>query len=100
MKYIVTCEICRLEYSDTETIPRVLDCGHSFCTSCIAQFESTLCPKCRANIPRGKEFPVNFSLIRLVEEWKSEKNLSPDIVSSFQNLKKKIFKAICHQQNV
>ncbi|KAB7494332.1 Tripartite motif-containing protein 59 [Armadillidium nasatum] len=90
MEYIVSCEICSLEYSDTETIPRVLDCGHSFCTSCIAQLENTLCPKCRANIPSGKEFPVNFSLLSLVEEWKSEKNLSPDIISSIQNLKEKL----------
>ncbi|RXG67790.1 Tripartite motif-containing protein 59 [Armadillidium vulgare] len=90
MEYKVSCEICSLEYSDTETIPRVLDCGHSFCTSCITQLENTLCPKCRANIPSGKEFPVNFSLISLVEEWKSEKNLNPDIISSIQNLKEKL----------
>ncbi|RXG53427.1 Tripartite motif-containing protein 59, partial [Armadillidium vulgare] len=90
MEYTVSCEICSLEYSDTETIPRVLDCGHSFCTSCITQLENTLCPKCRANIPSGKEFPVNFSLISLVEEWKSEKNLNPDIISSIQNLKEKL----------
>ncbi|KAB7494331.1 hypothetical protein Anas_04468 [Armadillidium nasatum] len=90
MEYIVTCEICSLEYSDTETIPRVLDCGHSFCTTCIAQLENALCPKCRANIPSRKEFPINFSLISLVEEWKSEKNLSPDIISSIKNLKEKL----------
>ncbi|KAL7637859.1 UNVERIFIED_CONTAM: hypothetical protein RMT77_011471 [Armadillidium vulgare] len=90
MEYTVSCEICSLEYSDTETIPRVLDCGHSFCTTCITQLENTLCPKCRANIPSGKEFPVNFSLISLIEEWKSEKNLSPDIISSIQNLKEKL----------
>ncbi|RXG61570.1 Tripartite motif-containing protein 59 [Armadillidium vulgare] len=90
MEYKVSCEICSLEYSDNETIPRVLDCGHSFCTTCITQLENTLCPKCRANIPSGKEFPVNFSLISLVEEWKSEKNLNPDIISSIQNLKEKL----------
>ncbi|RXG70719.1 hypothetical protein Avbf_09695 [Armadillidium vulgare] len=90
MEYIISCEICSVEYNDTETIPRMLDCGHSFCTTCITQLKSPLCPKCRTNFPRGKEFPVNFSLISLVEEWKSEKNLSPDIISSIQNLKEKL----------
>ena len=47
------CSICTTEYDTTsEKIPRVLQCGHSFCTYCIRQictvsYRSPGCPQCR-----------------------------------------------------
>jgi hypothetical protein len=44
------CEICMDRYNTSTTRPHLLvPCGHTYCESCISQFEARRCPMCRAN---------------------------------------------------
>jgi len=38
-KIKVTCEICYLNYNETENKPMSLPCGHSICLECLKKFE-------------------------------------------------------------
>jgi hypothetical protein len=32
------CAICLEKYNDTNKVPRILKCGHTFCSSCLKEF--------------------------------------------------------------
>ncbi|KAJ1195448.1 hypothetical protein NDU88_004728 [Pleurodeles waltl] len=64
----VTCSICRELYTD----PVTLDCGHSFCLSCITRFKASRdlekwCPECRERMDMEKELKPNKRLANMVE---------------------------------
>ena len=50
------CDICMEEYEDndkSEKCPRILQCGHTFCTRCIKRIKNKnnnviICPTCRS----------------------------------------------------
>jgi len=48
------CPICLEDFSP-ELKRKILDCGHSFCSSCIVKIEN--CPLCRMEIDRGTNSP-------------------------------------------
>jgi hypothetical protein len=75
----VICTICYEEYSDLPTrTPRLLPCGHTFCTDCVKSFigrkapNTIACPTCNHNLqlvaqvansvtcPVATVVPVNF----------------------------------------
>lgn len=84
------CPICTDEYSPIETVktPRVLECGHSFCLSCLCKSRSELnvidasssssplshgisCPACRRFTPAASDdavrmLPKNFTAISMM----------------------------------
>jgi len=78
---ILECSVCCERYDDRERVPRVLHCGHTFCTSCLTQlcvthkaqnndFMSTYisCPHDRkhTNVTHGVlGLPQNFALLEL-----------------------------------
>jgi hypothetical protein len=85
------CPLCTDEYSPVETVktPRVLDCGHSFCLSCLcksrgefrdASSSSPLsqgikCPACRRFTPAPtsdtvRNLPKNFTAISMMQSMK------------------------------
>jgi hypothetical protein len=87
-----TCPLCTDEYSPNETVktPRVLECGHSFCLSCLCkshgQYIDTSsggsplshgvkCPTCRRLTPAPtsdavRELPKNFTAISMIQSVK------------------------------
>ena len=56
------CSICYEGYNDEKKCPRLLSCGHSFCSSCLERLlhgNSIYCPKCRQKkFNRGREESV------------------------------------------
>jgi len=81
------CAICYEAFDDEAAhLPRMLVCGHSFCTSCLAQLargnndNQLPCPKCRRvtqlqrnNGPNGvsvDQLPRNFDLLDLIADTK------------------------------
>ncbi|CAL4206440.1 unnamed protein product [Meganyctiphanes norvegica] len=63
----VECSICNNAYNTQEYRPRVLPCGHSYCTTCLSKafkegFKS--CPTCRKSIhlTTPHNLPINFDL--------------------------------------
>ncbi|KAB7500520.1 hypothetical protein Anas_14085, partial [Armadillidium nasatum] len=92
MDYILSCPICTFEYKRASVTPLILDCGHTFCSDCIKELEtSPTCPNCRSVIYREYpwNFPINYSLLSLIEESQSISKLNIDIVYRIKNLKEK-----------
>ena len=68
------CSICTLEYGlAQDRIPRVLNCGHTFCTSCLQQclrMDTITCPFCkkwtRISFGDMSRIPVNFGILDML----------------------------------
>jgi hypothetical protein len=79
------CLVCKCDFSTTEaaTTLRSLECGHSFCTSCLKHIRSQLatgavttyvinCPVCRHTMPVPtvkdvESLPKNFAAISMIK---------------------------------
>ena len=67
------CSICLEGYNDKDKCPRMLSCGHSFCSSCLERFlhgNTIRCPTCRNPIavPTGVTgLSINFALLNIVD---------------------------------
>ena len=68
------CSICIEGYNDKEKCPRMLSCGHSFCSRCLERLlrgNTIDCPKCRnpVAVPSGVHGLLkNFALLDMVNE--------------------------------
>jgi hypothetical protein len=69
------CAIC-LEHYGNYTVPRLLPCGHTFCSFCLKELLESQdkffpCPLCQTSIPIPESnkdgFPKNFALIDVLE---------------------------------
>ena len=84
------CPICFEEYDHDQKykIPRLLQCGHTFCTRCIVGIVVE-CPSCRCAIPTSssqREQPINYSLISMIQQQKREPSSSSSAVSRDETL--------------
>ena len=72
------CSICFEGYNDQNKCPRMLSCGHSFCSSCLERLlhvNSIDCPTCRhtVEVPSGvHDLLKNFALLDIVNEAPKE----------------------------
>ncbi|XP_063614776.1 tripartite motif-containing protein 59-like [Penaeus indicus] len=71
------CRVCYNPFDDKDYRPRNLECGHSFCTSCLKgiHYGSTLeCPECRhqQTVEEVAALPVGFGVLRAVEAARGE----------------------------
>ena len=68
------CSICFEGYNDENKCPRMLSCGHSFCSRCLERLlrgNTIDCPKCRnpVAVPSGvRSLLKNFALLDIVNE--------------------------------
>ena len=71
-KVLVECQVCREVYDYQDLCPRMLKCGHSFCTRCLWQLltadDKIPCPTCRVEVNVRQDgvagLPKNFALLR------------------------------------
>ena len=72
------CSICLECYNDEDKCPRMLNCGHSFCSSCLNRLlhgNTIHCPTCRnpVAVPTGVQgLAKNFALLEIVNEASRE----------------------------
>ncbi|XP_045587333.1 uncharacterized protein [Procambarus clarkii] len=69
------CQVCLEPYDDNIRRPRCLSCGHTFCTSCIADTITRgplYCPFCRvihaSPVSRADDVPVNYTVVSLLQD--------------------------------
>ena len=68
------CTICFERFNDENKCPRMLSCGHSFCSCCLERLlhgNTIDCPKCRnaVAVPSGVHGLLkNFALLDIVNE--------------------------------
>ncbi|KAL7633595.1 UNVERIFIED_CONTAM: hypothetical protein RMT77_016128 [Armadillidium vulgare] len=88
MEYLYKCKICCKRYNKSNVMPKVLNCGHTFCSQCITKLDNSLCPNCQAPITQKTEFPINYLVFDLINKFdKPEGNLIHDVIFRIDNLK-------------
>ncbi|GMR39403.1 hypothetical protein PMAYCL1PPCAC_09598, partial [Pristionchus mayeri] len=85
------CAICSENFESIKTIPRNLECGHTFCEVCIYSMSvefNVICPNCKivTSFPTGKALPRNFAMISMAEQMMKSK-LDPKITCKACNSK-------------
>lgn len=70
------CGVCFTIFDDTQRRPRMLPCGHTFCSKCITKIIETMnitCPSCRVQHEAisADQFPINYSTEILVRHLKT-----------------------------
>ena len=63
----IACPICYDHYNDKDKIPRILQCGHTFCQNCLMDLRTSnilTCPTCRKYFaPDVKQLIKNFTIL-------------------------------------
>ena len=63
----ITCPIFTEHYTERgERVPRILPCGHTFCSSCESRFADHKCPDCRRPFGSINNLPRNFNALHLL----------------------------------
>ena len=78
------CDICMEEYEDndkSEKCPRILNCGHSFCTLCLKKIkqknQNIICPSCRLiDLREINQITINRAIYDLIWEKKQSLKIS------------------------
>ena len=103
------CEICYDNYNAViaEKKPRMLECGHSYCTKCIDNLirNNPRCAKCRSmiNVNSSNNLPINYAIIDFLDARESsspsEANEGSDEIScsKHENKNSKYFCTPCNK---
>lgn len=71
IKYDFKCEICQIRFDSENNIPRVLQCGHTFCSKCLERMKVkniTRCPYDRKIIdPDDDKVAINYYILHLID---------------------------------
>ncbi|KAL7632917.1 UNVERIFIED_CONTAM: hypothetical protein RMT77_016744 [Armadillidium vulgare] len=88
MEYLYKCKICCKRYNKSNVMPKVQNCGHTFCSPCITKLDNSLCPNCEAPMTKKTEFPINYLVFDLINKFdKPEGNLIHEVIFRIDNLK-------------
>lgn len=104
MENIVECSICMEKYDKKENLPRILACGHTFCTSCLQKIKqkniSEKQIKCPIDLKIGfetnniEDIPINRIVVDLIDlnidsnlkKENNQNNLFLDVKEKLQSL--------------
>ena len=77
MENIIECSICLEKYDKKEKLPRILACGHTFCTSCLLKIKEKNRPDNKIKCPLDlkleadkisiEEIPINRVIVDLLD---------------------------------
>lgn len=72
----ITCPICFDQYNSQDKIPRILQCGHTFCQNCLMDLRTSnilTCPTCRKYFtPDVKQLIKNFTILDYIYQHKEQ----------------------------
>ncbi|KAL7638433.1 UNVERIFIED_CONTAM: hypothetical protein RMT77_011003 [Armadillidium vulgare] len=92
MEEIVLCSICLQQFDSLHFIPKILECGHTFCSSCMTKIfqRNHTCPNCRAQTEGiASSLPINYYVLNVVDIYKSMSFSESEIVTSIDDMRKK-----------
>ena len=105
MENILECGICLEKYNKKEKLPRILLCGHTFCTSCLGKIKQKCsdnkikCPidqKVCAETNNIEEIPINRIVVDLIDLNIEEKlNNKENKLDIFLDIKEKLQSLYC-----
>ena len=88
MENIIECSICFEKYNTKEKLPRILTCGHTFCTSCLFKIKEKnqpdnliKCPldsKIEFDKKTSNNYFTNFHINKSNSNLMSNSNLSKE----------------------
>ena len=105
MENIIECSICLEKYDKKEKLPRILTCGHTFCTSCLIKIKEKNKPDNKIKCPldlkieydksKIEEIPINRVIVDLLdlnlpEKLSEDKNKADKNKNLFLNVKSKL----------
>ncbi|KAL7630297.1 UNVERIFIED_CONTAM: hypothetical protein RMT77_019557, partial [Armadillidium vulgare] len=67
MEEIMFCDSCLGLFDILKFIPKILDCGHTFCSPCLTIIirKNSICPNCKTEIKvKESSIPVNFIALK------------------------------------
>ena len=82
---ILDCPVCFDRYDQSSKCPRMLNCGHTFCHSCLERIlqNSKLCSTCNKKITFNNvgDVPINYALKSILDDYQKtiEKSAIPEI---------------------
>ena len=77
------CTICFEKYNETDQLPKLLACGHTFCLTCHKGWANVkkgliICPTCKdkSTLPKGgvAQLKTNFELKHTMDAFEAQKN--------------------------
>ncbi|KAL7631333.1 UNVERIFIED_CONTAM: hypothetical protein RMT77_018368 [Armadillidium vulgare] len=96
MQEIMFCDSCLGLFDILKFIPKILDCGHTFCSTCLTIIirKNSICPNCKTEIKvKESSIPVNFIALKVVDVYlprnSSASEREKKIIASIENTKKK-----------
>ncbi|KAL7633079.1 UNVERIFIED_CONTAM: hypothetical protein RMT77_016655 [Armadillidium vulgare] len=75
MEDFISCNICAHEFDSLHFIPKMLKCGHTFCSPCLKKLlqENRRCPNCRIQLKEiERSLPINYTALKAVDFYKSK----------------------------
>ncbi|KAL7631769.1 UNVERIFIED_CONTAM: hypothetical protein RMT77_017923 [Armadillidium vulgare] len=75
MEDFASCNICVQVFDSFHFIPKILKCGHTFCSPCLLKLlqENPFCPNCSIQLKEiESSLPVNYGILKAVEFYKSK----------------------------
>ncbi|KAL7638334.1 UNVERIFIED_CONTAM: hypothetical protein RMT77_010904 [Armadillidium vulgare] len=70
MEDVAFCGVCFQQFNHLITIPKILECGHTFCSPCLSRiFQGNAhCPNCRAKMAGAEStLTINYSILKVVD---------------------------------
>lgn len=71
MELDLECHICKYPYTSAYRIPKVIPCGHTFCSICLEDLQkrqNLICPHCQKSWDSSNPISTNHSLVKLISE--------------------------------
>ena len=83
------CSVCFNDFNETEHLPLIIHCGHTFCKHCIEGFEKRLgalsCPLCRDKDYRQiSVLPTNVMLLHMISKSQPNQKVCNPCAKQYQ----------------
>lgn len=93
------CPICYDTYDDQAQVPRILQCGHTFCQRCLMDLRTSnmlTCPTCRNLFsPDVNQLIKNFTILDFLSQKKAKEDIPTAKMSTCVKHKNKKCKYLC-----